>query len=291
MAKNATIVIMTMILSILLAACDGKSRSRYVASCAAQAIPKELCSCSYKELKGKFSTNQIDDYVRGEKLPDREWNGALVDTLESCGVGKEAAFVVRRALGLDQSADLPDPALAPPPATPQQESQLPLQEPEFSQCGKDADCKGDRICESGQCMAPSNVGSMQSPVEPAYSSLSTDATTCTNAERLIFSCSTTNQKEVALCDSDSVLRYSFARRTGESEMNLSVPHSMVSVARTSSMGTVRIPTGNTVYSIFDQTSESGAREAGVNVEINGRHAATVHCEPSSVESRIVNLRP
>ncbi|MBH1425610.1 hypothetical protein I5U31_01165 [Stenotrophomonas maltophilia] len=291
MAKNTTIIIMTMILSMLLVACDGKSRSRYVASCSAQGIPKELCSCSYKELKGKFSTKQIDDYVRGEKLPDREWNGALVDTLESCGVGKEAAFVVRRALGLDLPVDLPNPSLATPPAMQQQESQLPLQEPEFSQCGKDTDCKGDRICESGQCIAPYSAGSMQSPVEPAYTSLSTDATTCTNAERLIFSCTTTNQKQVALCDSGSELRYIFARRTQKPEMNLSVLHSMVSVARTSSMETVRIPTGNTVYSIFDQTSESGAREAGVNVEINGRHAATVQCEPSSVTNLIDNLRP
>jgi len=291
MTKNATIILMAMIVSMLLVACDGKSRSRYVASCTAQGIPKELCSCTYKELKGKFSSSQIDDYVRVEKLPDREWNGAMVDALESCGVGKEAAFIMRRAFGLDQPASLPDPALAKPPATPQQDSQLPLQEPAFSQCGKDADCKGDRICESGQCMAPSNAGSIQSPAEPVHSSLSTDATTCTNAERLIFSCTTTNQKKVALCDSGSALRYIFARHTGKPEMNLTVPLSMVSVTQTSSMDTVRIPTGNTVYSVFDQTSEGGARDAGVNVEINGRHAATVQCEPSSVESLIDNLRP
>lgn len=291
MAKNATIILMAMIVSMLLVACDGKSRSRYVASCAAQGIPKELCSCTYKELKGKFNSSQIDDYVRVEKLPDREWNGAMVDALESCGVGKEAAFIMRRAFGLDQPAGLPDPALAKPPATPQQDSQLPLQEPAFSQCGKDADCKGDRICESGQCMAPSNAGSIQSPAEPVHSSLSTDATTCTNAERRIFSCTTTNQKEVTLCDSGSALRYIFARRTGKSEMNLSVPHSMVSVARTSSMGTVRIPTGDTAYSIFDRVGESGAREAGVDVEINGRHAATVQCTPSSVENLFDNFRP
>ena len=74
-------------------------------------------------------------------------------------------------------------------------------------------------------------------------------------------------------------------------MNLSVPHSMVSVARTSSMDTVRIPTGNTAYSIFDRIGESGAREAGVEVEINGRHAATVQCTPSSVENLFDNFRP
>ena len=291
MAKNATIILMAMIVSMLLVACDGKSRSRYVASCTAQGIPKEMCLCTYKELKGKFSSSQIDDYVRVEKLPDREWNGAAIDALESCGIGKEAALIVRREFGLDQPAGLPDPALAQPRATPQQDSQLPPQEPAFSQCGKDADCKGDRICESGQCMAPSNLGSTPSPAEPVHSSLSTDATTCTNAERLIFSCTTTNKKKVALCDSGSALRYIFAGRTGKSEMNLTVPHSVVSVARTSSMDTVRIPTGNTAYSIFDQIGESGAREAGVNVEISGRHAATVQCEPSSVESLIDNLRP
>lgn len=35
------------------------------------------------------------------------------------------------------------------------------------QCAKDTDCKGDRICESGQCMSPGTQNSLSAKTQPA----------------------------------------------------------------------------------------------------------------------------
>ncbi len=76
------------------------------------------------------------DAARGE-LDALE--GRLRDAEARCGQG---------------TAAVPQPPTAPVAPAPVSATPSPTQAPALPGCGKDTDCKGDRICESGKCVDP-----------------------------------------------------------------------------------------------------------------------------------------
>lgn len=159
------------------------------------------------------------------------------------------------------------------------------------QCGKDTDCKGDRICESGQCVAPDAGEVSPEPVETA------DPYACASGETLLFHCPTTNAKLITLCDAGSTLRYTFGPMgAGDPELQLSIPRGTASTSQGVAGQTIDLPNGNTTYSVFwgfNRMSDAHEIEAGVLVHVNGRHAATVLCREDSAQSFMedVSLKP
>lgn len=148
------------------------------------------------------------------------------------------------------------------------------------QCGRDTDCKGDRICDDGQCVWTDSLDA-----EPKEKG---DPYACETGETLLFHCSTTNAKLVTLCDAGSSLRYTFgAMGAGDPEMQLFVPRSDASISQGAAAQTIDLPSANTVYSVFwgvDRMSDAHEVEAGVHVQVNGRHVATVLCQQDRVQS-------
>lgn len=148
------------------------------------------------------------------------------------------------------------------------------------QCGKDTDCKGDRICDDGQCVWTDSLDA-----EPKEKG---DVYACETGETLLFHCSTTNAKLVTLCDAGSSLRYTFGPMSADDpEMQLSVPRRNASTSQGAAAQTIVLPNANTVYSVFwgvNRISDAHEVEAGVHVQVNGRHVATVLCQEDRVQS-------
>lgn len=159
------------------------------------------------------------------------------------------------------------------------------------QCGKDTDCKGERICDNAQCLAPDAGDMFPEPEEKA------DPYACGTGETLLFHCTTTNAKLVTLCDAGNTLRYAFGKLDGaDPEMNLSIARSAASNSQGAAAQTIDLPNGNTTYSVFwgvDRMSDAHEVEAGVLVQANGRHVATVNCKEDTVQNFMedVDLKP
>ena len=159
------------------------------------------------------------------------------------------------------------------------------------QCGKDTDCKGERICDAGQCVAPDAFDDMPEPEKRA------DPYACGEDETLLFHCTTTYAKMITLCDAGSSLRYTFGKLDGnDPELSLSVARDAASTSQGPAAQTIDLPNGNTTYSVFwgvDRMSDAHEVEAGVHVQANGRHVATVSCKEDMVQSFMedVDLKP
>ena len=112
---------------------------------------------------------------------------------------------------------------------------------------------------------------------------------CKNEQQTIFSCMTAKGKRIQLCDQQQTLEYSFGKASLKPEIVVQVPRSAATTTQWQGVGrwmsySVEIPNGKTVYSVFwgvDRLSEEHGIEAGVNVEVNGKHAATVKCGEES----------
>lgn len=112
---------------------------------------------------------------------------------------------------------------------------------------------------------------------------------CQSAQQTIFSCRTAKGKRIQLCDQQQTLEYSFGKSSLKPEIVVQVPRSAATTSQWQGVGrwmsyTVEIPNGKTVYSVFwgvDRLSDEHGIEAGVNVEVNGKHAATVKCGEES----------
>lgn len=108
---------------------------------------------------------------------------------------------------------------------------------------------------------------------------------CTKESKPIFSCLTGKGKRIEVCDSRKTISYSFGKPKAKPEIVVAVPRNAASTTqhhRGSNMHfTVSVPNGDTTYSVFwgvdDAASESSPIEAGVYVEINNKHVATVAC--------------
>ena len=108
---------------------------------------------------------------------------------------------------------------------------------------------------------------------------------CEKGSTTVFSCVTGKGKIIEVCDSKKTIDYSFGKPSEKPDLALKVPRESASTTQWNGMGrwisySVEIPNGNTVYSVFwgaDRLSEKHEIEAGINVEINKKHAATVKC--------------
>ena len=115
------------------------------------------------------------------------------------------------------------------------------------------------------------------------------------SDSTIFACTTTNGKFVEVCDAGQVIRYTFGRPGKTPELALSVPRDQASTLQWPGVGRyinygVTIPNGNTTYQVFtsverlfegDEDSD-GSYTAGINVEVDRRHVATVDCKTDTV---------
>lgn len=124
---------------------------------------------------------------------------------------------------------------------------------------------------------------------------------CTGGSKTVFACQTTKGKQVEVCDAGKTIAYSFGKPGATPELALKVPRSQASTSQWQGVGrymsyAVDIPNGKTVYSVFwgvDRLSEEHDIEAGVNVLINGKQAATVMCRPDTVQQALegIDLKP
>lgn len=125
--------------------------------------------------------------------------------------------------------------------------------------------------------------------------------TCPGSEALLFSCNTTNGKQVLLCDAGATLNYTFGKPGRTPEMKLKVRREDASTWQWQGIGrtisySINIPNGNTVYDVFwavDRMTDEHEEQAGVHVEVNGRPVATVRCDVDSVQQFLegVDLKP
>ncbi|MGR4896842.1 hypothetical protein ACIPR8_16380 [Stenotrophomonas sp. LARHCG68] len=125
--------------------------------------------------------------------------------------------------------------------------------------------------------------------------------TCAATETPLFTCNTTNGKQVLLCDAGDTLHYTFGKPGRPPEMQLKVRREEASTWQWEGIGraisySINVPNGNTVYDVFwsvDRMTDEHEVQAGVNVEVNGRHVATVRCNADSVEQAMegVDLKP
>lgn len=124
---------------------------------------------------------------------------------------------------------------------------------------------------------------------------------CQSAESLVFSCATTKNKMVEVCDAGSTINYSYGRKGASPELALSIPRNQASTFQWNGIGRyinyrVSVPNGATVYTVFtslDKLSTKGPRAAGIDVETKGDLVATLQCKPGSVQEHLegVNLKP
>lgn len=120
---------------------------------------------------------------------------------------------------------------------------------------------------------------------------------CEQGEEVVFSCETTNQKFVEVCDAGKTIHYTFGKKWSRPEMALSVPRDRARTGQWTGIGrymsySVSIPNGNTWYSVFwgvDRLTEEHAIEAGINVSQNGKHLATILCKPGAVEQNMEGI--
>ena len=108
---------------------------------------------------------------------------------------------------------------------------------------------------------------------------------CRKGSETIFSCITGKGKVIEVCDSKKTIDYSFGTPTEKPEIVVSVLRTIASTTQWAGIGrwrtySIEIPNGNTVYSIYwsaDSLAQKNAIEAGVNVEIDQKNAATIKC--------------
>lgn len=117
--------------------------------------------------------------------------------------------------------------------------------------------------------------------------------------KIIFACTTTNGKQLEVCDNENAIEYSFGK-AGKPEKNIKIDRKLASTYQWNGMGrymsySVEIPTGDTVYSVFSSTDKnSGGIERGVNVLVKNKQVTTVKCnEKKKITDNIegINLKP
>ncbi len=125
--------------------------------------------------------------------------------------------------------------------------------------------------------------------------------TCADGSKTVFSCMTKRGKRIELCDAGATLKYSFGKPQSNPDIVVKVPRDAASTSQWAGIGrdesySVDIPNGNTTYSVFwslDHYSDKHAVEAGVNVVIKNKLAATVTCSENGMVNKLegIDLKP
>lgn len=119
----------------------------------------------------------------------------------------------------------------------------------------------------------------------AFSAPALAAQECPPAAKLVFECLTEKGKRIQVCDAGHTLVYSFGKPEEKPEIIVQAPRPAVTTYQWPGMGrymtyALDIPNGSTRYSVFwsqDKHSPGKGAEAGVDVENNDVHLATVKC--------------
>lgn len=124
---------------------------------------------------------------------------------------------------------------------------------------------------------------------------------CEGGSKTVFSCFTAKGKQIEVCDTGKTIEYSYGKPKGKPEIVVKVPRSQASTSQWDGMGrymsySIDIPNGNTTYNVFwgaDRLTDEHAIEAGVNVLISNKMAATVKCSGKKIEQDMegIDLKP
>lgn len=116
---------------------------------------------------------------------------------------------------------------------------------------------------------------------------------CPSGQKTLFACSTTNDKQVQVCDAGRSIGYTFGRPGRAPELALDVPRNRASTYQWPGTGrtttySLSVPNGDTtytVYSTFDRLADTLDFQHGIQVEVRGQQVANLHCrEPGLIDN-------
>lgn len=131
-------------------------------------------------------------------------------------------------------------------------------------------------------------------ISVAFSASAVAESACPTA-KLIFTCTTTNNKVVVVCDAGKTINYSLTKKGATPEIALSIPRNTATTHQWKGIGrsitySVQIPNADTVYEVFNSLDKmTGEATAGINVEIAGKLAATLNCQPATVKENLEGI--
>ena len=123
---------------------------------------------------------------------------------------------------------------------------------------------------------------------------------CPSQSKTVFSCTTTNNKVIQVCDAGNTISYSFGKANATPELAITVPRNKVTTYQWQGIGrsvhyAINIPNGKTIYQNNDSLDKMSQQyTAGVEVSNNDKLLATVECAANKkITSKIqgIKLRP
>ena len=111
---------------------------------------------------------------------------------------------------------------------------------------------------------------------------------CPATAKTVFSCSTTNNKVVDICELGPNLLYSFGRPNSRPELQFNIAKSRAYMylwdgSTSSEYNELYLPRGNTIYQAYQANHRNhGGTEHGLNVLINKKPVANIRCRANTV---------
>lgn len=111
---------------------------------------------------------------------------------------------------------------------------------------------------------------------------------CPATAKTVFSCSTTNNKVVDICELGQNLLYSFGRPNSRPELQFNIAKSRAYMylwdgSTSSEYNELYLPRGNTIYQAYQANHRNhGGTEHGLNVLINKKPVANIRCRANTV---------
>lgn len=108
---------------------------------------------------------------------------------------------------------------------------------------------------------------------------------CPAGQQTLFACTTTNAKQIQVCDAGRTIGYTFGRTGQRPELALNVPRHRASTYQWPGAGrtttySVTVPNGDTrytVYSTFDRLADELDFQHGIDVHVGGKQVANLRC--------------
>jgi hypothetical protein len=123
---------------------------------------------------------------------------------------------------------------------------------------------------------------------------------CGLGSKTVFYCMTATGKAIEVCDAGKTIAYSFGKPR-KPEIVVKVQRNHASTSQWAGIGryiayAVDIPNGNATYSVYwgvDRLADEHPIEAGVNILIDDKMAATVKCSGNTIKQDLegIDLKP